>query len=728
MLRNSSRFSRFVSFMKLVLILGLVAYHTTTASAAAPIGKTISLQASNNSLFVSADQNLGTNAPLVANRTAVAAWEQFQVVDAGGGLIALQSVGTGRFVSADQNLGANAPLVADRTAVAGWEQFHWIDLGGGQINLQSVGTGRFVSADLNLGSNAPLVADRTTASLWETFTWAVVGGGGSSTPPDFGPNVLIFNPSQPAATIQNQINSVFSTQQNNQFGSQRSALLFQPGHYNVDIPVGFYTHVLGLGASPDDVTIAGNVHADPTLPNNNATQTFWRAAEGFSVTPSTGTLQWAVSQAAPFRRMHVRGNMVLHQNNGFGSGGWMSDDLIDGNVDSGPQQQWIARNTQWASWTGANWNMVFVGDVNPPPGNWPNPDYTELAQVPIVREKPLLQIDAAGNYSVRVPSLRTNSSGITWGAGSTPGITIPISQFYIARSDVDTAATINAQLAAGKNLLLTPGVYGLTDTIRVTRANTVVLGLGFATLLANNGVTAMSVADVDGVILAGLFFDAGTANSRVLLEVGPSGSNASHAANPISLHDVFFRVGGAAVGQASVNLTINSNDTIVDHTWIWRADHGSGVGWTSNTSANGLVVNGNNVTIYGLFVEHFQQFQVLWNGNGGHVYFYQSEIPYDPPNQSSFTSAPGTNGWAAYKVANNVTSHEAWGLGIYSFFHTSGIFVTRAIEVPNNPNVKFHDMITVCLGGNGGITNVINNTGGSTSPNVSFTPKVTNFP
>jgi hypothetical protein len=79
-------------------------------------------------------------------------------------------------------------------------------------------------------------------------------------------------------------------------------------------------------------------------------------------------------------------------------------------------------------------------------------------------------------------------------------------------------------------------------------------------------------------------------------------------------------------------------------------------------------------------------------------------------------------------VANNVTSHEAWGLGVYSFFHTSGIFLTRAIEVPNNPNVKFHDMITVCLGGNGGITNVINNTGGSTSPNVSFTPKVTNFP
>jgi len=426
--------------------------------------------------------------------------------------------------------------------------------------------------------------------------------------------------------------------------------------------------------------------------------------------------------------MHVRGNMVLHQNGGFGSGGWMSDDLIDGDVNSGPQQQWISRNTKWGTWTGANWNMVFVGVVNPPAGSWPSPDYTVVANTPIVREKPFLQVDVARNFSVRVPSLHTNSSGITWSAGSTPGTTIPISQFYIARSDVDTAATINAQLAAGKNLILTPGVYALTDTIRITRANTVVLGLGFATLQANNGITAMSVADVDGVILAGLFFDAGPANSPVLLEVGPSGSTASHAANPISLHDVFFRVGGAGSGKATVNLRINSNDTIVDHTWIWRADHGSGVGWTSNTSRNGLVVNGNNVTIYGLFVEHYQQFQVLWSGNGGRVYFYQSEIPYDPPDQASYTSAPGVNGWASYKVANTVTSHEAWGLGVYSVFHNSGVFVSRAIEVPNNPNVKFHDMITVCIGGNGGIQSVINSTGGSTSPNVRFTPKVTNFP
>ena len=547
--------------------------------------------------------------------------------------------------------------------------------------------------------------------------------------PDFGPNVLIFNPSMPAAAIQEQINKVYSVQQNSQFGSARNALLFLPGAYNVDVPVGYYTQVLGLGASPDNVNITGGLHAGPGR-GNAALVTFWRAAEGLSVTPSNGVMQWAVSQAVPFRRMHVRGDMVLHQNNGYASGGWMSDALIDGNVVSGPQQQWISRNTEWGGWKGANWNMVFVGVLNAPEGAWPTPAITKVAQTPIIREKPFLQVDAKGNYSVRVPSLRTNSSGVSWRGGSTPGKDIPIGRFYIARPDVDTAATINAQLAKGKSLLLTPGIYNLNDTIRVTRANTVVLGLGFATLAANNGVAAMSTADVDGVVIAGLFFDAGAANSPVLLEVGPDGSKARHAGNPISLHDVFFRVGGAAVGRASVNLRVNSSDTIVDHTWIWRADHGvnQSVGWKINTSANGLVVNGNNVTVYGLFVEHYQEFQVVWNGNGGRVYFYQCEIPYDPPDQASYTSAPGTNGWAAYKVAGNVTSHEAWGLGVYSVFRNKGVVLTRAIEAPNNPNVKFHDLITVCIGANGEIGNVINNTGGATTPNVRLTPKVTNFP
>jgi hypothetical protein len=549
-----------------------------------------------------------------------------------------------------------------------------------------------------------------------------------TTKPDLGPNVVIFDPAMPQADMQQQIDKIYAVERRNEFGPERYAVLFLPGEYHLDVPVGFYTQVLGLGASPDAVHIVGNVHADASHDNNNATTTFWRGAEGFSVTPTGGTMQWAVSQAVPFRRMHVRGNLVLHQHRGWASGGWMSDTLVDGNVDSGSQQQWISRNSEWGSWTGSNWNMVFVGVPHPPQGEWPNPPYTIIRQTPVVREKPFLEVDENGKWFVRVPELRSNSVGITWHQGTTPGRTIPWERFYVARPGTDTADTVNTQLAEGKNLILTPGIYNLTAPIRVTRRNTVVLGLGFATLRPTHGTAAMTIADADGIEIAGLLFDAGAEDSPVLLEVGQNRSKVRRSGNPINLHDVFFRVGGAGIGRTKVNLRINSNDVIVDYTWIWRADHGEGVGWNSNTSANGLVVNGDDVTIYGLFVEHHQQFQVLWNGNGGRTYFYQSEIPYDPPDQASYSSGAGVNGWASYKVADSVTRHEAWGLGIYSVFIQPNVNLSRAIEVPKKPGVRFHHMITVALGDHGEISNVIDDKGGATAIQPRVTPKVAQFP
>jgi hypothetical protein len=553
--------------------------------------------------------------------------------------------------------------------------------------------------------------------------------------PDFGPNVTVFSPSTAAATMQAEIDRVYAIQQHNEFGAQRNAFLFLPGDYHLDIPIGFYTEVAGLGATPDATHISGHVHVDASARHNNATVTFWRAAENFSVTPTggatPGTMQWAVSQAVPMRRLHILGNLVLHQQHGWASGGWMSDTLVDGSVDSGSQQQWISRNSDWKSWTGSNWNMVFVGVPHAPTGDWPVPPYTKVALTPIIREKPYLEVDATNHWSIHVPALLHDTTGITWNhLPSSPDRVIPFSHIYIARPDHDTAATLNAQLARGKNLLLTPGIYNLDEPIRVTHPNTVVLGLGFATLHPTHGNAALTTADADGIILAGLLIDAGEQLSPVLVQIGPHNSTAHHQQDPISLSDIFFRVGGADIGRANINLEINSNDTLVDHTWIWRADHGIGVGWDKNLSNNGLVVNGNNVTVYGLFVEHHQQFQVLWNGNHGRTYFYQSEIPYDPPTQAAYTSAPGTDGWASYKVANNVTDHQAWGLGAYSVFTYPNVFLTHAIESPTTPNVRFHDMITVCLLSNGGIRHIINSAGDPTvcAPPKRIDPKLTLFP
>ncbi|WP_037311236.1 RICIN domain-containing protein [Amycolatopsis orientalis] len=527
--------------------------------------------------------------------------------------------------------------------------------------------------------------------------------------PDLGPNVLVFDPGMAQSAIQSQVNSVFSQQETNQFGSNRKALLFKPGSYNVDVNVGFYTQVLGLGLSPDNVTINGAVHAEADWFQGNATQNFWRGAENLSVTPNGGTDRWAVSQAAPYRRMHVRGNLQL-DDGGWSSGGWMSDVKVDGQVRSGSQQQWISRNSQFGSWSGSNWNMVFAGVNGAPSTSFPNPPYTTVNTTPVVREKPFLYVDNAGAYQVFVPSTRTNASGITWGAGQ-PGTSLPISRFFIAKPGT-TASQLNAALAEGKDLLITPGVYHLSETLRVTRPDTVVLGLGLATLVPDNGITAMRVADVDGVKVAGVLIDAGTTNSNTLMEVGPADSAQDHAANPTSLHDVFFRVGGAGVGKATNSLVVNSDDVIGDHLWIWRADHGSGVGWTTNTADTGLIVNGDDVTMYGLFVEHYQKYQTIWTGNRGRTYFYQNEMPYDPPNQAAWMNG-STRGYAAYKVADSVTAHEAYGLGSYCFFNVNpSVVADRAIEVPNTPNVRFRSMVTVSLGGNGTISRVINNTGG----------------
>ncbi|MFD1541089.1 RICIN domain-containing protein [Nonomuraea guangzhouensis] len=685
------------------------------AQAAVPTGLT-TVVAKNSGKCVDARSAATANGTVVqqyaCNGSGAQLW-QFQATS--GGYYRVNSS-----LNAAQAWDVTGVSTADSAPVQLWaygggnnQQWLPVEESGGTYHLVNRNSGKCLDVPgASTADSVQLVQYACNGTAAQSFT---LSGGGGGPDPDLGPNVRVFDPSMPASTIQSQLNSVFSQQQSNQFGADRYALLFKPGTYNVDVNVGFYTQVLGLGQTPDAVTVNGAVHAEADWFGGNATQNFWRSAENLSVTPAGGTDRWAVSQAAPYRRMHVRGNLQL-DDGGWSSGGWISDSRIDGQVRSGSQQQWISRNSAFGSWSGSNWNMVFVG-VSGAPGNaFPSPPYTTVGQTPVVREKPFLYIDAAGAYQVFVPALKSNSTGVSWpGAGTS----LPISQFFVVKPG-NTAGDINAALAAGKDLLVTPGVYHLNDTIRVTRADTVVLGLGLATFVPDNGITAMTVADVDGVKIAGLLIDAGTVNSATLMQVGPAGSAASHAADPTSLHDVFFRVGGAGVGKASQSLVINSDDVIGDHTWIWRADHGSGVGWNTNTTVNGLVVNGDNVTFYGLFVEHFHQYQVIWNGNGGRTYFFQNEMPYDPPNQASWMNG-STRGWAAYKVAGSVTSHEAWGLGSYCYFSANpAVVAERAFEAPNTPGVRFHHMVTVSLGGTGTIAHVINSTGGpsNSSTNV----------
>ena len=356
--------------------------------------------------------------------------------------------------------------------------------------------------------------------------------------------------------------------------------------------------------------------------------------------------------------------------------------------------------------------MVFVGSTGVPAQGFPNPPYTTVNQTPTVDEKPYLYTDSSGNWDVFVPSNRTSSQGVSWANGNTPGTSLPLSDFYIATPS-STVAQINAALAGGQDLLFTPGVYQINGTIDVTNPDTVVLGLGLATLVSNGGNTILQTADVNGIRIAGLIFDAGTTNSSVLVQIGPSGSSASHASDPTVLSDVFARIGGATVGTATQTLQVNSNNVVGDDLWLWRADHGNSgtVGWTTNTAANGLVVNGTNVTMYGLAVEHYQAVQVQWNGNGGADYFYQSEMPYDPPNQAAWMDG-SSDGYPSIAVASSVTSFQAYGLGVYCNFAVNPSVVSaNALTSPTLAGVDWQDMVTISLGGKGTIEHIIDGTG-----------------
>jgi hypothetical protein len=340
--------------------------------------------------------------------------------------------------------------------------------------------------------------------------------------------------------------------------------------------------------------------------------------------------------------------------------------------------------------------MVFVGDTNAPGENWPNVHYTVVNQTPRVREKPFLYVDNSGNYLVMVPALKSQSQGRSWASGAAPGSPLSIDRFYVAHAG-DSAATLNAQLAAGKHLFFTPGIYSLDSALNVSKANTVLLGVGLATLRATKGNTLINIADVDGVSIAGLLLEASGAGSQTLLQVGSAGAGASHAANPTLLADLFCRLGGQVSGSIGSCVTVNSNDVLLDNLWLWRADHGAGgMDWWGNTAPNGLIVNGANVTAYGLFVEHFQQYQTLWNGNGGATYFYQSEMPYDPPYQSAWNAPNGSQGYSSYKVADGVTTHTGKGIGVYGVF-SNYVTATNGIEAPWTNGIAMNHLVTVSL-------------------------------
>jgi hypothetical protein len=668
-----------------------------------------------------------------------------------------------------------------------------------------------------------------SAALLGAATLTITAGGASADPsppaslcPDavtatFGPNVCVFTPQMSQTLIQDDLNNIAAQQVplSAQFNNDGYAVLFEPGTYGsaatpLVFEVGYYTEVAGLGAVPQDTTINGQIEVFPNALDcasatncwANSTVNFWRSMSNLTLNvmdsannyvpqpitqlPPIGdsadcysgtTDMWSVSQATPVRSMIINGNLDFqaycsqtgYGGNDYGSGSYVANSEINGQLSWSGNQQGIARNSDFDSANGYVWNYVYSGDGCPPgytpqAGTTcsPNQDafgdspagtegvngvdqVTALPQSPVTEEEPFLYTNSSGKFSVFVPSVQQNSSGPNFLSGSEDGSSLPLSSFFVANPSTPVSS-INAALAHGKNLILTPGVYNLRDSIVAPHPDTVILGLGFPTLVPQTGKPALTAVSNIGVKVSGLIVDAGPVNSPVLVDVGTPGPNggpkvAEEAADPDSIQDVFFRIGGAETTavSATVSLLDNASHSIIDDVWAWRADHGAntsitgpqgqvGAGWTYNQGDTGVVVNGDNVTAYGLAVEHYQKTEVIWNGQDGTNIFFQNELPYDPPSQAAWNQSATQLGYPAFEVSPNVTSFNGYGMGSYVvFIYTNAtLWDSMAYEAPNKPGVKFTDAMDLFISStcsvngdcptpsqSGGLQSVIDGVGGS---------------
>lgn len=504
----------------------------------------------------------------------------------------------------------------------------------------------------------------------------------------FGDNVYVFAPTDDPNEVRTVLSSLYKEMERAHFTEKRYAVFFKSGDYDPSITVNvpYFTTFAGLGSSPDD-TLVGMLDCEGDW-NTNSLINFWRGVENLSFAKSS---KWAVSQGTFLRSVHVKGDLALHDDFMMASGGFLANSVIDGKISSGSQQQWFTRNTKMDGWEGSVWNMVFADVENAPEGEV----FTSVPTLPVLREKPYLICDREG-YALQIPTLSGKNELSR--------------EVYFARADRDDADSINAQIAAGKNIVFLPGVYSLDKPVRAERAGTVLYGTGLATLLSANGNRCLEVGDADGVTVCGLLFDAGTKPTDVLLKVGETSTG--HADDPIFLYDCFFRVGGNVEENtyAEISLEIVASDVVTDNIWLWRADHGSGVGWNKNNGDYGAIIWGNNIKCYGLFAEHYKKNNILWTGDNGYVAFYQSELAYDVPSNDVWKSEFG-KGYPSFAVTDAVKSFSAYGLGIYSNFQTPGIELDCAMWLPADGDIYIRYICGFAMSGNGKVNNLINSDG-----------------
>ena len=594
-----------------------------------------------------------------------------------------------------------------------------------------------------------------------------------ATVPAFGPNVCVFSDTMSQASIQTDLNNIAIQQVPvaSQFDSQRYAVFFQPGTYGsaadpLVFQVGYYTEVAGLGAMPQDTVVDGAIDVFNNLctagtSNCNSEDNFWRSLSNLelnvhlpSSTPAyappvvdaygagcaNSEESWSASQADPIRRAIINGSVVFQDYcaaDDYASGGFIADSKVSGDLDFYGNEQYMVRNSDIGGANGCPnglWNTVYSGVHGAPAAAFSGQcqQNTVVPTSPVTEEEPFLYTDPHGNYQVFVPAVQHDSSGPSWSGGTEAGASIPLSRFFVANPSTPVVA-IDIALALGKNLILAPGVYDLDQPIVVSRADTVILGLGFATLVPQHGSAAIVVVPNDGVKLSGLIIDAGPVNSPSLLSVGFPGP--ANAGDPDLIQDVFFRIGGAESTpvSATVSLLDNASNSIIDDVWAWRADHGNDVGWTEKQGQHRP--DRHRKQRHRLRPRRGALPEVRGDlerpGRLGHLLRERAALrPAQPvgldgvadagrlsrlPRQPGRQDASRATAWAAMSCSQTTaTLHDA-----------------EAFQSPNTPGVQFHNILAVWITGSGGDDSIINGVGGpvtSTNPGAVEPVDVISYP
>lgn len=474
---------------------------------------------------------------------------------------------------------------------------------------------------------------------------------------------------------------------NSKWGNESFILLFQPGMYDFQgktLFVNFYTSIRGLGTNPGDtqfsnvtITVQGMTPTSPTA----TTDYFWRDIENLQV---NGDMQWYVSQACPLRRIICTGKLSVNNgvNNSWASGGWMSNIETGNSIDNGNQQQFCYKNIKITSGNvqpsnQGTLNIVAINsDISDTSSCTSQQTVTVLKNIPGYC-KPWLMSDG-----IFLP-IQSNVNG----SDLTPGGSVINNKDIYVTYPTDTVDTINKNIAdsSKKAIIFTPGVYTYNQSIIVDRNDFVVFGLGYPIFKATTNLSSIFSITGNNVWINSLILDAGTGNPPSLLSFSGTNGNGK-------IHDIYTRMLMPEVGvvnSCQTMITLNQNNTYVENIWLWVADHQNGsknADWSRMNSPNGLTVNGDNVTICGLAVEHQNDVMTQWNGEYGQCYFYQSEFPY----------AGSVTGNPSYVVNSTVKNHIFKGGGAYFVLWTGTSTepsIDHVMEFPQTSGVTWESII-----------------------------------